>query len=151
MIRMFYTLVVVAAGLMTQISCADSPKCEPGGATDCAETKADETSGDTSACADERRFGDYKEYDDYCWNPPEKYCAQGAGMAITPACNPEGTLCCEFGSTCIPCGWSTCNNNPTAACQLFPTDLATCQSAAVKPDMDVTICYDGVASGDVGD
>ena len=39
-----------------------------------------------------------------CWKPPYCWCPSPGGR-ITAACNSDHTLCCNFFSTCIPCGW----------------------------------------------
>src|SRR5687767_2729270 len=61
-----------------------------------------------AGCRDVRRFNDRKQPDDSCWEPPAKYCAQGAGQAITVGCSPDGAGCCTYGNTCMPCGFIEC-------------------------------------------
>ena len=40
-----------------------------------------------------------------CGKPPYCWCVMNTGAAITPACSPDNKTCCNFTSTCIPCGW----------------------------------------------
>ncbi|GMV42435.1 MAG: hypothetical protein AMXMBFR64_41510 [Myxococcales bacterium] len=58
--------------------------------------------------SDSADFPDSPTGDPECWAPPESWCAYGGGGAVTPACAPDGSACCSFGSTCIPCGWVNC-------------------------------------------
>lgn len=60
-----------------------------------------------------KRFSDGGQIDDYCWDPPKKWCAGGGGAAETPACSPDGSVCCNFATTCIPCGWQECAGGDT--------------------------------------
>lgn len=71
----------------------------------------DSTTADASAlgeCYETRQLGDGLFPDDSCWAPPENYCSAGAGGAVTRACSADGATCCDFGTTCVPCGWSVC-------------------------------------------
>ena len=96
---------------------------------------------------DERHFGDYKKRDDFCWDPPSHYCAQGGGGAITYACDPVTGICCGYSSTCIPCGFvncATCTNqpNPRADCpDVCFGPIVRDPVACRQPDMKLTICY----------
>ena len=40
-----------------------------------------------------------------CGKPPYCWCRVNRGNQITPACSPDNKICCNFTSTCIPCGW----------------------------------------------
>lgn len=42
-----------------------------------------------------------------CWNE-EHFCKGGVGYLQTYACDLEAGICCTFGTTCIPCGWTEC-------------------------------------------
>ena len=109
--------------------------------------------GDKAAVApgdeecDERHFGDYKTADDFCWDPPSHYCAQGGGGAISHACDPATGICCSYSSTCIPCGFVNCTTcigqpNPRADCPAVCFGPHSWDPVACKhPDMKRTICY----------
>ena len=106
----------------------------------------DDDAGDAEC--DRRQFGDGKQADDFCWDPPRNYCAQGAGGARTEACDPDGGICCTYGTTCIPCGFIDCTH-----CLNRPDRPADCPDlcfgahssdpeACRQPDRDLIICYE---------
>jgi len=39
-----------------------------------------------------------------CWKPPYCWCPSPGG-SITAACTADKEICCNFMSTCLPCGW----------------------------------------------
>ena len=62
-----------------------------------------------------------------CWQPPDRTCGVAGGM-VTRACRADRSLCCEFSSTCVPCGWSKCNRAGQGDCT--PSDSQQCQILA---------------------
>lgn len=58
-------------------------------------------------------FNDGGQVGDDCWAPPGNWCASGGGGAVTAACSADGTECCMFSSTCVPCGWEVCEGGET--------------------------------------
>jgi hypothetical protein len=80
-------------------------------AHDAGQAEANAASPDVSdaACASPRRIGDGLVGGDTCWAPPEHYCSQGGGQLLTVGCAPDGSFCCLYSSTCLPCGFVTCN------------------------------------------
>lgn len=92
-------------------------------------------------CKDQRKLGDGKQLDE-CWNPPFNYCASGAGQAVTRACPPSETFCCEFHTTCVPCGWVKCLPLPSGACVGIPDGGNQCHGLAIQPSEDAVFCYD---------
>lgn len=65
---------------------------------------------------------------DLCWGPPSNWCASGGHSgALTQACSPDGKLCCEFGSACVPCGWTKCGqDNGFADCPKALDSIPAC-------------------------
>jgi hypothetical protein len=105
--------------------------------------------GDEAAdeCKDPRQFGDGKNGDDKCWSPPDHYCAQGADNALTTACDADGQICCDYPTTCIPCGFVNCDGClegnaaercPEACAAAHSSDLKACR----MPDKELVICQD---------
>lgn len=99
--------------------------------------------GDSSdTCQDLRHPNDYKQASDRCWDPPEHYCSQGGSTWVVRGCNSDFSLCCTFATSCIPCGWHDCNNDPDARCDTAPLDTSTCQDPQILPDFDASFCFD---------
>ncbi len=95
---------------------------------------------DPGDCQDWHQFGDYKVQDDNCWDPPYNYCASGASPMGTRYCKKDLSLCCQTGTTCIPCGdeWFVCSGGPCMQVPLTPYDDPRCKT----PDPDLIICWD---------
>lgn len=97
-------------------------KCKPSGYCMVICASASGSTGKwTPPCADPKWFGDGRQTSDYCWNPPNKWCAGGAGGAVTPACSADGEQCCVFSSTCIRCGWDACDGKSKCGGIAVPT------------------------------
>ncbi len=95
-------------------------------------------------CKDVRHLGDGKAKDKACWAPPQDYCAVPPPQIVTVACNPDTKQCCEFVSTCIPCGWTDCNKDPGA--KICSTQVDTPDAcAASQPNGGLQICWDGLS------
>lgn len=133
------------------VACGQDDGSEKGSPEDASHEDAlrvdDSPDGDT--CDDPRHFNDYKVMDDFCWAPPEHYCAQGGGAAITTACDPESGVCCRYASTCIPCGFIDCtlctNGNHRPDCPAVCDGAHSSDPVACRqPDPKLTICYDDV-------
>lgn len=115
---------------------------------------AEVTSG-VEGCKDIRKRQDYKVMWDDCWDPPFHYCSPGGPAAMTwLGCKPGTLTCCQFPSSCIPCGWTHCS--PQA--KLTADQLQQCtvmskkwETLTVTPDEclpympnDDPICWDGI-------
>lgn len=74
-------------------------------------SRSDASSADAT-CETPLQYGDLRNPDDDCWDPPESYCSAGAGGAETTACSPDGGECCRRPDTCVPCGWVVCGEEP---------------------------------------
>lgn len=61
-----------------------------------------------SECLEQRAFNDRLQPNDLCWDPPQNYCASGGSTILTKGCAPDFGICCQFATSCIPCGWVTC-------------------------------------------
>lgn len=95
-----------------------------------------------SRCEDPHSMSDCSSVppgDPSCWAPPASWCADGGGARETPACSPDGSTCCNFGSTCIPCGWIDCFDEdapafcaPLVAPGASPALFATCPVGLVE-------------------
>lgn len=123
----------------------DTPGQETSTSGAADEGSATDTSSDAS-CKDPHQFGDFKVKDNSCWGPPKDYCSNGCGQAITKACNPTNGTCCDFGCTCVPCGWTKCNQDPKnepAVCAK-PSSVGTAECEAAKPNYELVICWDGM-------
>lgn len=105
---------------------------------DAPDSGEGDTSQDSaSGCADRRQFGDYKQPGDSCWAPPQHYCSQGAGQEITVGCAADGTACCTYGNTCLPCGFIDCSGCLNA----IDHDAAVCPAACSAPlSTDPEVC-----------
>lgn len=61
-------------------------------------------------CKDVRQKHDNKVFWDNCWEPPHHYCSDGSDAAVIwIGCKPGTLVCCQFPSSCIPCGWLHCS------------------------------------------
>jgi len=100
-------------------------------------------------CKDLHHFGDAKGYpNDRCWDPPHHYCANGTGSEIVHnACTADFSVCCGFGTDCIPCGWVDCGTCEGPECvhtipgcdhpiETQPNPLCA------QPDILTPICWD---------
>ena len=95
-----------------------------------------------TGCLEERQAGDGGQANDFCWSPPEHWCASGMGGALTLACDADRSLCCSFPTTCIPCGWTSCWESPTPAfCGTAEPDAGRCAALGPIPDPE-PICVD---------
>lgn len=113
----------------------------------------DGVDGDTSdavgddTCKDPHQFNDFKVKDNGCWGPPWDYCSNGCSSAVTKACNPKTGTCCDFGCTCVPCGWTNCtypkDGAATPGCEK-PSAGPTAECLAARPDEKLVICWDGL-------
>jgi hypothetical protein len=65
-------------------------------------------SNNPDQCSDLRQWGDRKNMDDRCWDPPDRYCSSGAATVVTWTCSKDGTKCCLLNDGCIPCSWNEC-------------------------------------------
>ena len=93
-------------------------------------------------CADPRQFNDRKQAQDFCWEPPAHYCAQGGSAAVVRACAPDFSVCCTFATSCFPCGWSDCVGQPDPRCDTAPLDSPACEAPEVRPDLQKVFCFD---------
>lgn len=112
--------------------------------TDAKDTATDDVEADTGAdvCQDLRQFGDQKQVNDRCWDPPAHYCADGGSTVVVRACKPDYSVCCTFATTCAACGWLECIATPDPRCDTAPLDTEECALAAIRPDEAATFCYD---------
>ena len=103
--------------------------------------------GGDGTCKDPHQFNDFKVKDNGCWGPPLDYCSHGCSSAVTKACNPQTGTCCDFGCTCVPCGWTNCtypkDGAATPGCEKQSAG-PTAECLAAKPDEKLVLCWDGL-------
>lgn len=147
------SLVLVAFAWIVGGACDSSDSQEAAGGQDA--TGSDMANSDTAkACSEWRQLGDMLDVDDTCWAPPGNYCSAGAGGAVTRACLPGTATCCDFGTTCVPCGWTTCEGvgcPTTGSCDAVPEECRDTESAwsdvCEQPEYLATmdpVCIDAV-------
>lgn len=94
------------------------------------------------SCQKTGTYGDGLHGDDTCWAPPAYYCSAGASTVIVKGCSADGTLCCSFESSCIPCGWTSCFEHPEGpGCDQAEPAHAPDGCAGVTPHHE-PICLD---------
>lgn len=110
------------------------------------DTVTTDSNGTDATCRDVRKLGDHKQPTDACWDPPLHYCSGGIEPLYTVGCASDSSFCCQFSSSCIPCGFIECACSGgtciPAGCDAIPmiTDAVKCH----KPDSTLAICWDGV-------
>ena len=137
--------------VLTEWECAPDTSCVDGECVACGD----------DCCTNVGYFSDWKNPDDTCWDPPQNYCSDGASGAETVACTNDLSLCCVYGDTCVPCGWTTdCEfcpveggeegeyqycGSPDMACSNAPAPVWAYESPECPPphaDQDTPICLD---------
>lgn len=103
---------------------------------------------DSGPCEDPHQFGDYKVAQDTCWDPPMHYCSQGAGGGTVKACSKDGTFCCKYPTTCIPCNMIACvfkSCEKPEGCAGPPCEKPVTVNAVTCnwPDPKAVFCWDG--------
>ncbi|NUN15672.1 MAG: hypothetical protein HUU55_18765 [Myxococcales bacterium] len=92
-------------------------------------------------------------YEQECWGPPWSYCANGCYGAGSRACSPDGSVCCQFACSCVPCGWKhcLCSGGPSAECEESGCGPVTENAPACEfdpmssmTDPKPMICWDGL-------
>lgn len=78
-----------------------------GGCAADSQSSAESDGSALTTCSDERKLGDGLNPGDWCWDPPQHYCSEGAGGSNT-YCAPDMSLCCSLFAYCPPCGWIEC-------------------------------------------
>lgn len=65
-----------------------------GGEEERSDLAADAQPRGDAGCQNVRRFSDWKNPYDTCWDPPLHYCSDGENAAETTGCSAQGTVCC---------------------------------------------------------